>query len=170
MARAALAQGNTARAGVGVAGRKPNELRGLSVEGEVPQPDVWGRDPSRQAQTDLIRQCQEQGERTQEGIKTPKLPPPCPADLLPRGLGTRTPDALDQPEHPMPDLNLAAMSLADLRDLQKSVAKAISTFEARQKAEAREKVEMLARDLGFTLAELAELGEPKRKRAPSTKI
>jgi DNA-binding protein H-NS len=80
------------------------------------------------------------------------------------------PNVLDQPEQPMPDFNLAAMSLADLRDLQKSVAKAISTFEARQKAEAREKVEMLAKDLGFTLAELAELQEPKRKRAPSTKI
>ena len=70
----------------------------------------------------------------------------------------------------MPDFNLAAMSLAELRDLQKSVAKAISTFEARQKAEAREKVEMLAKELGFTLAELAELEEPKRKRAPSTRI
>jgi DNA-binding protein H-NS len=89
---------------------------------------------------------------------------------LPRELGMSTPDALDQPEHPMSDFNLAAMSLAELRALQKSVAKAISTFEARQKAEAREKVEMLAKDLGFTLAELAELEEPKRKRAPSTKI
>ena len=70
----------------------------------------------------------------------------------------------------MPDFNLAAMSLVELRELQKSVAKAISTFEARQKAEAREKVEMLAKELGFTLAELVDLGEPKRKRAPSTKI
>lgn len=70
----------------------------------------------------------------------------------------------------MPDFNLAVLSLADLRDLQKSVAKAISTFEARQKAEAREKVEKLAKDLGFTLAELTALAEPKRKRAPSTKV
>lgn len=70
----------------------------------------------------------------------------------------------------MPDFNLAAMSLGDLRDLQKSVIKGISTFEARQKAEAREKVEMLAKELGFTLAELAELEEPKRKRARSSKI
>ncbi len=31
----------------------------------------------------------------------------------------------------MPDFNLAAMSLADLRDMQKSVTKAISTYEAR---------------------------------------
>jgi DNA-binding protein H-NS len=70
----------------------------------------------------------------------------------------------------MPEFNLGALSLAELRDLQKSVANAISTFEVRQKAEAREKVEMLAKDLGFTLAELAKLEEPKRKRAPSTKI
>lgn len=70
----------------------------------------------------------------------------------------------------MPDFNLAAMSLADLRDLQKSVAKATSTFEVRQKAEARERVEMLAKELGFTLTELAELEAPRRKRAPSTKI
>ena len=70
----------------------------------------------------------------------------------------------------MPNFDLAAMSLAELRDLQKSVAKTISTFEVRQKAEAREKVEMLATELGFTLAELAELEGPKRKRAPSTKI
>ena len=70
----------------------------------------------------------------------------------------------------MPDFNLAVLSLADLRELQKSVAKAISTFEARQKAEAREKVEMLAKDLSFTLAEPTALEEPKRKRAPSTKI
>jgi DNA-binding protein H-NS len=70
----------------------------------------------------------------------------------------------------MPDFNSGTLSFADLRYLQKSVAKAISTFEARQRAEAREKVEMLAKDLGFTLAELAELEEPKRKRAPSTKV
>jgi DNA-binding protein H-NS len=70
----------------------------------------------------------------------------------------------------MPDFNLAVLSLAELRELQKSITKAISTFEARQKAEAREKVEMLAKDLGFTLAELTAPEEPKRKRAPSTKI
>ena len=57
----------------------------------------------------------------------------------------------------MPDFNLAAMSLTELRDLQKSVAKAISTFEAGHKAVAREKVEMLAKDLGFTLDQVREL-------------
>ena len=38
--------------------------------------------------------------------------------------------------------------------MQKDIAKAISTFEDRQKAEARTKVEALARDLGYSLAEL----------------
>ena len=81
MARAALAQGNTARTGVGVADRKPNWLRGLSVEGEVPQPDLWGREPSRHAQTDLIRQCQGQGEGTREGRKGSPRPLPEPPTL-----------------------------------------------------------------------------------------
>ena len=52
-----------------------------------------------------------------------------------------TADVLDYPEPQMADFNLSILSLSDLRALQKSVAKAISTFEARQKAEAREKVE-----------------------------
>ena len=38
--------------------------------------------------------------------------------------------------------------------MQKDVAKAISTFEDRHKVEARAKVEALARDLGYSLAEL----------------
>jgi hypothetical protein len=80
VARAALAQGNTARAGVGVAGRKPNRLRGLSVEGEVLQSDLWGRDPSRHVQTDLIRQYQAQGKRTRKGRKG-SLRPICPPAL-----------------------------------------------------------------------------------------
>ena len=70
----------------------------------------------------------------------------------------------------MADYDLEALSLGELKKMQKDVAKAISTFEARQKAEAREKVETLAKELGFTLAELAEHEEPKRKRAPSTKL
>ena len=90
MARAALAQGNTARAGVGVAGRKPNGLRGLSVEGEVPQSDLWGRDPSRQVQTNhpaMSGPGRTNPER-EKGITAFRTLAPCPADLLPRGLGT----------------------------------------------------------------------------------
>lgn len=54
----------------------------------------------------------------------------------------------------MADYDLEALSLGELKKMQKDVAKAISTFEDRQKAEARAKVEALARDLGYSLAEL----------------
>jgi hypothetical protein len=50
----------------------------------------------------------------------------------------------------MAEYDLEALSLGELKKMQKDVAKAISTFEDRQKAEARAKVEALARDLGYS--------------------
>ena len=70
----------------------------------------------------------------------------------------------------MAELNLGAMSLAELRDLQKAVAKAITHYDIRQKAEARNKLAILAHELGYTFDELAAVEGPKRKRAPSTTI
>jgi DNA-binding protein H-NS len=66
----------------------------------------------------------------------------------------------------MVDYDLEALSLTELKKMQKVVAKAISTFEDRQKAEARAKVEALARDLGYSLAELVGT-ETKSSRAPA---
>ena len=66
----------------------------------------------------------------------------------------------------MADYDLEALSLSELKKMQKDVAKAISTFEDRQKAEARAKVEVLARDLGYSLAELV-VTETKSYRAPA---
>jgi DNA-binding protein H-NS len=66
----------------------------------------------------------------------------------------------------MADYDLEALSLNELKKMQKDVAKAISTFEDRQKAEARAKVEALARDLGYSLAELVGT-ETKFSRAPA---
>ena len=66
----------------------------------------------------------------------------------------------------MADYDLEALSLSELKKMQKDVAKAISTFEDRQKAEARAKVEALARDLGYSLAELVGT-ETKTTRAPA---
>ena len=64
--------------------------------------------------------------------------------------------------------NLKHLHLTGVSDLR--IGRHVSmSLEASSEAEAREKVEMLAKDLGFTLAELAGLGEPKRKRSPSTK-
>jgi DNA-binding protein H-NS len=66
----------------------------------------------------------------------------------------------------MADYDLEALSLGELKKMQKDVGKAISTFEDRQKAEARAKVEVLARDLGYSLAELVST-ETKTTRAPA---
>ncbi len=64
----------------------------------------------------------------------------------------------------MAEYDLEALSLGELKKMQKDVAKAIATFEDRQKAEARAKVEALARDLGYSLAELVGT-ETKTSRA-----
>jgi DNA-binding protein H-NS len=66
----------------------------------------------------------------------------------------------------MADYDLEALSLSELKKMQKDVAKAISTFEDRQKAEARAKVEALARDLGYSLGELVGT-ETKSSRTPA---
>jgi DNA-binding protein H-NS len=66
----------------------------------------------------------------------------------------------------MADYDLEALSLGELKKMQKDVAKAIATFEDRQKAEARTKVEALARDLGYSLAELVGTGT-KSARTPA---
>jgi DNA-binding protein H-NS len=54
----------------------------------------------------------------------------------------------------MADIDLEGLSLKDLKQLQKDVAKAINTFEDRHKVEARVKVEAFARELGYPLSEL----------------
>ena len=66
----------------------------------------------------------------------------------------------------MADYDLEALSLTELKKMQKDIVKAISTFEDRQKAEARAKVEAFARDLGYSLAELVGT-ETKTARAPA---
>lgn len=65
----------------------------------------------------------------------------------------------------MQDTDLNALSLAELKQLAKDVAKAISGYEDRRKSDARAALEAQAKELGFTLAEL--LGQTARKtRSP----
>ena len=66
----------------------------------------------------------------------------------------------------MVDYDLEALSLGELKKMQKDIAKAISTYQDRRKAEARAKVEAFARDLGYSLAELVGT-ETKIARAPA---
>lgn len=66
----------------------------------------------------------------------------------------------------MADFNLEAMSLKALRQLQKDLAKAISTYEDRHKAEVRAKLEGIAKEMGYSLADLIGV-DAKAIRAPA---
>ena len=68
-------------------------------------------------------------------------------------------------KHHMADFDLEALSLTELKKLRKDIAKSITTYEDRQKAEARAKVEAFAKQLGYSLAELIG-GDAKPKRSP----
>ena len=63
-------------------------------------------------------------------------------------------------------IDLSALSLAELKSLQKDVAKAIAGFEGRRRQEALVAMEAAAREHGFELSEL--LGDtPAKKRRPA---
>lgn len=64
------------------------------------------------------------------------------------------------------NIDLNALSLKDLRNLQVQVTKAIASFEDRRKKEALAELEDKAKEMGFTLAELTSSAMP-RKRAPA---
>lgn len=64
------------------------------------------------------------------------------------------------------DIDLNALSLKELKDLQSQVAKAINGFEDRRKKEALAELEETARARGFSLAELTGIA-PVRKRSPA---
>lgn len=54
----------------------------------------------------------------------------------------------------MVEFDIEAFSLKELKRLQKDLAKAISTYEDRHKRDARSKLEAIAKDMGYSLAEL----------------
>lgn len=64
----------------------------------------------------------------------------------------------------MSDINLEEMNLSELKNLHKQVAKAIDSFEARQKDHALAELEAKAKELGFSLSELTGGVTPKIKR------
>jgi DNA-binding protein H-NS len=66
----------------------------------------------------------------------------------------------------MADCNLEALTRSELKNMQKDVAEAISTFEDCRNGEARAKVEAFAHDLVYTRTELFGT-ETKSSRAPA---
>lgn len=64
------------------------------------------------------------------------------------------------------NIDLNALSLKELKDLQGQVSKAIASFEDRRKKEALAELEEKAKEMGFSLAELTGVSVV-RKRAPA---
>lgn len=64
------------------------------------------------------------------------------------------------------EINLDEMNLSELKALSKRVSQAIESFEARRLSEARDAVEALAKELGYSLSALAQL-ETKATRRPA---
>jgi len=64
-------------------------------------------------------------------------------------------------------MDLNALSLKELKDLQSQIARAITSYEDRKKKEAIAELEDRARALGFTLPELLGVSSVK-KRAPAS--
>jgi DNA-binding protein H-NS len=61
------------------------------------------------------------------------------------------------------DINLEDMSLDELKALHKDLTKAISNYEARKKRQAAHELAELAEQHGYSLAELLESVNTKRK-------
>ena len=64
------------------------------------------------------------------------------------------------------EIDLNALSLRELKDLQNGVSRAIASFEDRKKKEALAELEEKARQMGFSLAELTGAAT-LRKRTPA---
>lgn len=67
-------------------------------------------------------------------------------------------------------INLDDLSLQDLKKLRKDVDRAIQTFEERKKAEAAAELEAIARERGFSLAELTNVVSSKARRPARPKF
>ncbi|MDJ1015111.1 MAG: H-NS histone family protein [Paracoccaceae bacterium] len=65
----------------------------------------------------------------------------------------------------MAKVNLSKMSLAELKSLQKDVAKAIQGFEKRKRDDAMKALQAVAKEHGMTLDQIVSGGGGKKKRA-----
>ena len=70
---------------------------------------------------------------------------------------------------PYVDIDLNALSLKELKDMQSQIAKAIAGFEDRKRREALVEVEEMARRLGFSLSELTATVVPRKRASAAPK-
>mgnify|MGYP000860999489 CR=1 FL=1 len=66
----------------------------------------------------------------------------------------------------MADFDFETFSLKELRQAQKDIARAIATYEDRQRAGARAKLDAIAKEMGYSLADFAGTdAKPARRPA-----
>ena len=63
-------------------------------------------------------------------------------------------------------MDLQTMSLEELKRLRKEVEKSIETYEARQLADARQKLEVYAKEIGVRLEDVLDASKKSAKKAP----
>lgn len=69
----------------------------------------------------------------------------------------------------MTNLDLNALTISELKQLEKDVARAIASYESRRLVEARAEVEEFAKKLGFSISELASTESTKKRAAVAPK-
>ncbi|MFT3688122.1 H-NS family nucleoid-associated regulatory protein [Paenirhodobacter sp.] len=69
----------------------------------------------------------------------------------------------------MNGIDLNALTLSELKQLEKEVSRAIASFESRRLLEARREVEDLAKRLGFSIDELAQTATLRKKTVSEAK-
>lgn len=69
----------------------------------------------------------------------------------------------------MADIDLNTLDLSELKRLEKSIAKAITSFEDRKRTEALTALDSLAKEFGFTFEELAGFGTSKKRSVAEAK-
>lgn len=69
----------------------------------------------------------------------------------------------------MPSIDLNDLTLAELKQLQKDIAKTIANFHARKRSEALSALEAKAQELGFSLADLTGTKSPRKRSSPAPK-
>lgn len=67
----------------------------------------------------------------------------------------------------MTDIDLNSMSLADLKQLQRDVAKVVNGYEAHKRSEALSALEARAQELGFSLADLTGTKKTRKSSGPT---
>ena len=70
---------------------------------------------------------------------------------------------IEQAGYKVKNANLDKMSLSELKQFRKDVDRAIESFHERRKAEAASELEAIARQKGYSLAELTAMTRKKRK-------